>query len=315
MKKSVIRAICAVCCLILALSVSSCSFIDDIRNERLDNFDDDDGDRDNGRDEMTFDPNKDNDDDDIKDTDKDGEKTDEPDGPSEGTFKETEEELPAETAAPAPDTETAPPVTEPYEPDTAVPTEPDTEPSPDTEPDPDTEVSLFGYIEADVYINEYFGFGCDLVGADHIASYDELVEMSGGSASATLDEVLSEFSYVYALYADGNSGATTLNITVEDLGSLYGYTMTEREYIETAKPQLVPALESIGMTDISVEDVDFNFAGRTQPGIKISGLLYGEPFYEALAVVKNGQYIACITVGSLEGDAAEAIEYAFHSIP
>ncbi len=208
----------------------------------------------------------------------------------------------SETETDAPETETSAPETTETEDETTSP-----------ESLPDEGASVFGSYTGNEYINEFFGFGCHLEGADYVATYEELAEMSG-SADATLDELLAGNGVAYALYASGNEGMTTINVTIEDLLVSAGKTLTEGEYLAVAKPQLVPALESVGMTDIVVEELTVVFGDGVHSALSISGDLYGTPFYEAIAVVANGQYMACVTVGCAGEDAAvDALTSGFYA--
>ncbi len=167
--------------------------------------------------------------------------------------------------------------------------------------------SVFGYFDGTSYINEYFGFACGLGTADYVASDEELAAMSG---TETLEEALSQTATAYLLYA--TAGTASITVTVEDLGILYGATLGEQEYLDIALPQLVPALEAIGLTDVTYETETVEFAGEEHPAVFIYGLIEGVDFYETLVVVKNGQYITTVVAGSYGDSSASYIIEGFY---
>lgn len=233
--------------------------------------------------------------------------------PDEGTDTDSvgddsDAETDADTDEVTPDTET--PVTE----------APVTEPTIDTVA-PDTEIpadaeSMFGYFDGVEYVNYYFGFACDLGAAEYVATDRELAEFSGVSPDSVdrdpLEYALDQYDMAYMLYASNNGGLATINAAVEDIG-IAGLTIGEEEYIDIAEPQLAPALEAVGLSNITTEKLTVEFAGEEHWAVKVTGEYEGIYFYELIVTVKRGDYIACITIAVYEEDTTDIIAGGFYA--
>lgn len=165
---------------------------------------------------------------------------------------------------------------------------------------------VIGSVEGNTYTNEFLGLTCTLDDSWTILSVEELAELNGAVAELTTDEdlaeLLSESGTVQDFYAMAQEGLYTLNITVEDLGLLYGITMSEDDYIGQSGDALVSGLESIGMTDVVVTPTPVTVAGEEHAGMTISASYMGVNAYETIACVKVGNYMATICAASYVED-------------
>jgi hypothetical protein len=95
------------------------------------------------------------------------------------------------------------------------------------------------------------------------------------------------------------NGQLTMNITLEKLSMLNGALLDEERYINVSKDQLAPVLESMGFGNVTVETAKIQFAGEERHGLRIHATIQGIDFDEALVCIKNGNYIASVTVGTV----------------
>lgn len=252
--------------------------------------DDRDDDEDDGeKDEMTFDPDAGSASDDDDETD------------------ETETDGELETTA-----------------DTEVDTEAGTEEipavgtvAPDTEDDPAEGASVLGATDGGHYENVYFGVAYDFGAEWYVATDAELADLIGITADAigdaAFEQALEESGFAYSVYATADEGLTTLSVGVENLGILYGLTLTEEEYIDMSEGMLVEALESVGLTNVTTEKVTMTLAGAEHPAVKVYGQIYEIDFFETIVVIKSGNYIACVTAGSYVEDVTDEILGGFYT--
>jgi len=180
------------------------------------------------------------------------------------------------------------------------------------------DVSVIGSTQGGVYTNEYFGLGCTLDEVWTISSKEEILALLNSAAQASTDadlaQMLKESGSMYDLYALADEGLVTLNIIIEDMGLLYGNTMSEEEYVSIAVGQLVPALEAVGYTNATVQQTTHTFAGASHSGTVLYAELEGAPFYEQQVCLKKGNYMMIVTAVSYFEDITADILAMFHTI-
>lgn len=208
---------------------------------------------------------------------------------------------------------------------TAATTEPTTEPStaPTTEPTtvpttvPETTApvekdSKLGTVEGNTYTSAFLGITATLDADWTFATDEEMAQLRGMTVEAMTDESLAQMLEtsgtvmdMYAMDADGR----TLNVMLENLNVLQTLALTEEAYAESAVDQVPAALEGVGFENVTAEVTQMSFAGQTHAAIKVHAQIMEIDFYETLVVVKQGNYIACITVASyMEDTTAEVLD-------
>lgn len=168
------------------------------------------------------------------------------------------------------------------------------------------------------YENSFIGIGCKLDAGWDVFSAEQIAELNGLLASQTDDEAIAKqlesSGTAMPFYAQKEEGLVTLNITLEDLGLLYGSLLDEKQYAEKSIDQVKPALESMGMSNVTTEIGSITFAGSDHVSISISGSLQGISFYETLVCVKTEKHMALITAGSYMTDTTKDILALFYAL-
>ncbi|MCE5236701.1 MAG: hypothetical protein LLF87_11720 [Eubacteriales bacterium] len=116
------------------------------------------------------------------------------------------------------------------------------------------------------------------------------------------------------MYAASSDGLATINILFENLGVVYGFALDEDKYIDLAMENLQQSLESSGIENIALEKTPLDFAGASRTAISITGELSGVPLYESLVCMKQGNYMASITICSINENIAEQLAGLFYAI-
>lgn len=177
---------------------------------------------------------------------------------------------------------------------------------------------VIGSVNGQSYTNPYFGMGCQLEDTWSIATTEEMAEIIGLTQDALREseysDVLEDSGLVYDLYASASDGLTTVNVTIENLGLLYGLTMDEAAYAEASVKQFPAALEAVGMTDVTTEITSISFAGSEHTAVRVHCLYSDVDFYETLVCVKKGNYMAVITAASYFDDITGNVLDSFHSV-
>ena len=162
------------------------------------------------------------------------------------------------------------------------------------------------------YESELLGIAVDFPENWYILSPEETAQAMGAVADTINDETLADqlrqagsTCDLYAIALD--ESGDNLNIQLEDLGYLYGVLLTPKEYAEIALPQLKPALEQVGFTNVQIETENYEFAGRDRVSLLVTAEMNGVPVLERMILIKSGQYMASITVFSTDAERVDAL--------
>lgn len=152
------------------------------------------------------------------------------------------------------------------------------------------------------YVNDLIGIGCRLDADWDVFDREQIAQLNGLMADLTNDEDIAEYfrsnGNLILFYAQKEDGLITLNITLEDLGTLYGSPLNEKQYADSSVSQIVPALESVGLSNVSTEIGSVTFAGKEHVAVFVTADLQGVDAYETLVYVKTGSRMAVITAAS-----------------
>lgn len=155
-----------------------------------------------------------------------------------------------------------------------------------------------GVTDGNTYTNEYFGFAATLDENWTMLTKDQITQITGQTAEILDDDNLAK------MYEDGKvvmemygvrSDNSTVNITVENLGTINGAKYDESGYVDESLKQLPDQLSAGGFTDIKTEKTTVTFAGTEHDGITITANVQSTAVHEVLACVKVGNYVAVIT--------------------
>lgn len=174
------------------------------------------------------------------------------------------------------------------------------------------------HVDTNTYENELIGLGCQLDEDWRVYSADEMAELNGMVADMMTDETIAEqlesSGYVQAFYAQLGDDPVTVNITVENLGLLYGTLLDEQQYAELSIDQLPAVLESMGLENLSTEITAATFLGSEHTAINVYGQIQGIDFYETLVCVKVNRYMACVTAASYLADVTGDVLNMFYAL-
>jgi hypothetical protein len=209
--------------------------------------------------------------------------------------------LAAMTACVAPIPTTTPGKTEPGTTTTPTTVPPTTVPP--TTAAPEKEEPFIGETVNNVYTNGFLGITCQLDAQWTVFNKEQLAQLMGLTSDLmnndAVENAMENGTVVMAFYAQSLDGTLNMNIALERLSLANGILMDEESYINVSKSQLAPALESMGMENVTVETAKIQFAGEERHGLRIHATIQGIDFDEALVCIKNGNYIASVTVGTV----------------
>ena len=177
---------------------------------------------------------------------------------------------------------------------------------------------VLGVKEDAVYANEFLGIMASFSDDWYLFNDEETIEAMGYVVDAMEDPGLADqlrnSGVVCDLYAavQDNSG-DNINIQIENLGFLYGITMSEDAYYEAAAPQLQTALEQMGLKNVSLTKETMDFAGAEHVSCLVSGELNGIEIYERMVMIKAGKYMATVTAFSFDRENVDTMLELFEA--
>lgn len=203
-------------------------------------------------------------------------------------------------------TETALSTTQaPTEAPTEAPTQPETEQTWDME--------ILGTYEDGTYTNTVLGIQGAFDQRWYIATQEERLALQGAALEMISDEDLAKLMQdagcITVFYARINGTGDNVNIGIEKLGLWLG---DAEVYLEASMENLRIGLESMGLTDVTVESAPYTIDGVEYAGARVHGLLEGVDFYERMVCIRAGQYMGILTAASYAEDLTEEFLAQFH---
>lgn len=185
--------------------------------------------------------------------------------------------------------------------------------------------SILGNTTDTSYSNSYFGIKFNAPSDNwYIASDGELAQVMGIATSSIEDQdildMLQDSGFVMDLYAldttgsEGNITFDNINITIEDIGKMYGVLLSEQELAESTLSASKQALEAQGWTNVDMEVTETVFAGSPRTCTVSSSEMDGQTMYQKQVYIKKESYIACITVASFDEDRTDSMLNAFSAL-
>ena len=189
----------------------------------------------------------------------------------------------------------------------------------DKEPKPEEQKKEYAAatVENGVYTSDFAGLTATLDQTWQVLTQEEIAQIAGLTSTLVTDEdlkkALSSGETIYDLYAMTATGAT-VNITVGDLGLIYGNLLDMKTLAQSVLDQLVSAFTSMGFENMAAEIATIPFAGAQETAVVVSGQLQGVDMYEVLVCKKVGNYVYTITACTYGEDGTADILALFQSL-
>lgn len=166
------------------------------------------------------------------------------------------------------------------------------------------------------YENAFLGIGCQLDENWTFASKEELAQLIGivaeGFDNGKYVEQVKNADMFYDMHAIADEGLVSINVIFENMGVLHGTVIDEERYVQMVMENFEEQLTSAGLADIQTETGSVFFAGQERYGLRISGTYQGAPYYCQQVYIKEGSYMAVVSLASLTQDiTATMLEYFY----
>lgn len=176
-------------------------------------------------------------------------------------------------------------------------------------------VSL-GKAEGSAYESEFLGIGFNLPEGWTFYTDEQIRELNNLTSDMVDDDVAKQLeaaSLIHDMYAMDSLGSST-TIILEKMSAISSAIVDEKTYAESSVQQIPEALESLGFTEVKTSIGSTNLCGEEHVTIDITATSANGVLYEKVICVKVGQYIACITVASLDNSSIDTILSNFYSL-
>lgn len=179
-----------------------------------------------------------------------------------------------------------------------------------------------GTIDGDTYENTFFGIGCKLDDSWTILDEEELAERSGlvfdtleeGGMDDSARTAMENGSLVFDFLAQKLDNSAAINVTVGNIGVLYGAALTEEAYIDASKDQMIQSVETVGYENVTAEKTTVTFAGADHAALNVYGEYSGVPVYQTLIVLRSGVYVGAVALSCGGEDVTSDLAALFYAL-
>ena len=182
----------------------------------------------------------------------------------------------------------------------------------------DAETPELGTVSGGTYTNAFAGIGCTLDETWVFYTEEQIAEINGFLTDGTSDEDMKKLMEsnrsVQDMYASSTDGLMTINVVFQNMGLLFGTTMSAEEYAELAAEQLPDAMTTYGFENVSAAVTTAAFAGADRPALAITAEVQGTPMYELMVCMKESNYVYCVTLCSYTEDVTAEMAALFYAL-
>ena len=180
------------------------------------------------------------------------------------------------------------------------------------------ETPELGAVNGGTYTNTFAGIGCTLDETWVFYTEEQIAEINGFLTDGTSDEdmkkLMEENQSVQDMYATSTDGLMTMNVVFQNMGLLFGTTMSAQEYAELSAQQLPDAMSTYGFENVTAAVTTAEFAGAERPAVTLTATVQDTPMYELVICLKQGNYIYCVTLCSYTEDVTAQMAELFYAL-
>ena len=167
-----------------------------------------------------------------------------------------------------------------------------------------------GTVNGNTYTNAFLGLKIELDDYWYIYDSAEMAQYNGLTSATMTDEEASALlltnSYVDIMNADSLYDGSNFCIATEDLG-LVNAAMTEQEYIDIVKDQLIASYEQSGYSIEDCSVIELNVGGDYHKAISLVITDGESTIYQCFVTYKIDRYMNVFTITVLEPEEVDAV--------
>ncbi|MBQ6539527.1 MAG: hypothetical protein IJL71_00690 [Oscillospiraceae bacterium] len=186
---------------------------------------------------------------------------------------------------------------------------------PEPEPEPEAEPYEFGAVNGDTYENRYFGFG--FKGEDWTFEAENFAEENGITEDLTdeeLREVYANAVVLYDLSAENEDGSSNIYMSVENLVSTDSVSLSENDQADLYEKEFEDSIRDMGGENIVLTRGLSHIGEDIHPCINMEYDYKNLHFYQKEVFIKGNEYLACISITSLDAEGPDQIMEMFYKL-
>lgn len=171
------------------------------------------------------------------------------------------------------------------------------------------ELSL-GKTENNTYNNEFLGISCTLPSEWVFYTDEQILELNnivGDVLGEEIAQQLKNANVIYDMYASSQADGCNMNVTLEKLSAAQAIRLDIKQALEAQFDTMKSSYQNMGYTDIRIEYEKIEVDGKEFDGLKIVAKIQGYDFYVTMFAFRKSNYLANVTIGSLQTDKTDTI--------
>lgn len=170
-----------------------------------------------------------------------------------------------------------------------------------------------GSSSSNTYTNSFLGLSCTLPENWTFATDEEILQMNN-IASSMMDEetakAIAEANIVYDMFAQSTTGSS-INVNLEKVTAIQSVMLDVKQTLEAQLPTIKSTFENMGYTNVQAVYQTVTIDGQEFDGLAISAEIQGMTFYEILFSFKKENYLANVTLGTIQAEELEVMLNSF----
>ena len=160
------------------------------------------------------------------------------------------------------------------------------------------------------YQNDFIGISCTLPEEWDFYSDEEIRELNNFTEDYIDEEYLEQIKnaqVIYDMFAQNTNDYSSININLEKLTNAQLSTLNIKSVLEAQIPTIESGYANMGYTNIDAEYHKCRVDGKEFDGVRITAEIDGVDFYGQVITFRRGNYLANITICSIDNDSIEEI--------
>lgn len=160
------------------------------------------------------------------------------------------------------------------------------------------------------YTNAFLGMSCTLPAEWVFYTDEQILEINnivGDVVDEDIAERLENADIIYDMFATYETEGSSINVNLEKLSALQLISLDIKQILEAQIDTIKTAYENMGYTDTNVAYEKITVDGKEFDGLTITAKILGIDFYATIFAFAKGNYLANVSICSIETDKTDAI--------
>lgn len=168
----------------------------------------------------------------------------------------------------------------------------------------------FGKTANNTYNNDFLGISCTLPAEWAFYTDEQILQLNnivGDYLDEDVAELLEKATIIYDMYAINETEGSNMNINLEKLSTVQMISLDIKQTLEAQIHAIKSTYQNMGYTDTNVEYQKIKVDGKEFDGLKLTAKIQGIDFYASTFTFRKSNYLANITICSIQTDKTDTI--------